>query len=73
MFVAKDGLEARAIFTHLDRQLDLVLSSLIMPGMSGEELHTWLEENKPAVKMVAITGYPLKEGGKELLEKGIVS
>lgn len=73
VFIAGDGQEAQRLCSEMDGQLDLVLSDLIMPGMGGEELHSWLVENKPAVKMIAITGYPLKEGGKELLEKGIVA
>jgi len=71
--IAKDGLEAQQRCLDANGQISLVISDLIMPGMSGEELHSWLRAQKPSVKMIAITGYPLEEGGKSLLEQGIVA
>jgi signal transduction histidine kinase/ActR/RegA family two-component response regulator len=73
VIIAKDGFEAQKHCLSSNGQIRLVISDLIMPGMSGEELHSWLQEQKPLVNMVAITGYPLEEGGKSLLEKGIVA
>ena len=73
VIAAQDGLEAQTICSQSNGQIDLVLSDLIMPSISGEELHSWLKEHKPKLKMVAVTGYPLEEGGKTLLKKGIVA
>jgi PAS domain S-box-containing protein len=69
---AGDGLEALHFFDHQNK-IDLVLSDLVMPEMGGVALHAALKEKYPEVKMVVMTGYPLAEGGKDLLEQGIVA
>ena len=69
---AGDGLEALQFFDQ-DTSVDLVLSDLVMPEMGGVALHAALKERYPDVKMVVMTGYPLAEGGKDLLEHGIVA
>jgi CheY-like chemotaxis protein len=69
---AGDGLEALQFFDQ-EANIDLVLSDLVMPEMGGVALHAALKERYPDVKMVVMTGYPLEEGGKDLLEQGIVA
>jgi len=69
---AGDGLEALHVFDQ-ETSIDLVLSDLVMPEMGGVALHAELKERYPNVKMVVMTGYPLAEGGKDLLEQGIVA
>jgi PAS domain S-box-containing protein len=69
---AGDGLEALAHFEQ-GKEIDLVLSDLVMPEMGGVALHATLKEQYPDVRMVVMTGYPLEEGGKDLLEQGIVA
>jgi two-component system cell cycle sensor histidine kinase/response regulator CckA len=58
--------------THQDR-IDLVLSDMVMPKMGGLELFRLLRERDPTIKMILITGYPLEDGGSELLAQGIVN
>jgi len=69
---ARDGREALEVFER-DRDIDLVLSDLVMPEMGGVALFGILREKYPDVKMVVMTGYPLAEKGKDLLEQGIVA
>lgn len=69
---AADGNQALKLFAQ-NPDIDLVLSDLIMPGMGGVALHLRLRERWPTVKMVVMTGYPLAEDGKDLLEQGIVA
>jgi PAS domain S-box-containing protein len=69
---AKDGREALEIFES-EPSIDLVLSDLVMPEMGGVALYGILKEKYPDVKMVVMTGYPLAEKGKDLLEQGIVA
>jgi signal transduction histidine kinase/CheY-like chemotaxis protein len=69
---ARDGREALEIFERED-EIDLVLSDLVMPEMGGVALFGVLREKYPDVKMVVMTGYPLAEKGKDLLEQGIVA
>ncbi len=54
---ATSGAEARTILEQ-DRGFDLILCDLMMPEMSGMELHEWLAERDPALadRMVFITG-----------------
>jgi len=51
------GREARAILEQ-DRSFDLILCDLMMPDVTGMELHAWLAEQNPALaaRMVFITG-----------------
>jgi two-component system cell cycle sensor histidine kinase/response regulator CckA len=69
---ARDGKEALEIFEG-EPSIDMVLSDLVMPEMGGVALYGVLKEKYPDVKMVVMTGYPLAEKGKDLLEQGIVA
>jgi CheY-like chemotaxis protein len=69
---ARDGREALEVFEG-ESSIDLVLSDLVMPEMGGVALYSTLKDKYPDVKMVVMTGYPLAERGKDLLEQGIVA
>jgi PAS domain S-box-containing protein len=55
--VASSGREAQAIL-EVDRAFDLVLCDLMMPEMTGMDLHAWLVEHDAplAAKVVFLTG-----------------
>jgi PAS domain S-box-containing protein len=69
---ASDGQEALSVFKSTAK-VDLVISDLVMPEMGGVALYGVLKEKYPDVRMVVMTGYPLAERGKDLLEQGIVA
>jgi two-component system, cell cycle sensor histidine kinase and response regulator CckA len=71
--VAADGRQALEIFEAERCEIDLIISDLIMPNLGGAELYRLLKEQQPEVKMIILTGYPLADQGKELLEQGIVA
>ena len=71
VLTAKTGEEALALYKN--HTIDLVLSDLVMPQMGGAELFAILQDIDPDVKMILLTGYPLGDEGKDLLEKGIVA
>jgi nitrogen-specific signal transduction histidine kinase len=65
---ASNGQEALSL---LRDEVVLVLSDLVMPKMGGVELYEHIKARSLHAKMVVITGYPLSDGGKALLEQGI--
>ncbi|MBN1267354.1 MAG: PAS domain S-box protein [Anaerolineales bacterium] len=70
---ASSGQEALDTFAVYGETIDVVLSDMVMPGISGEELFTILREKYPNIKMLVMTGYPLGEEERDLLEKGVVA
>ena len=57
VFEAKDGLEACLVGTQQMRELQLLLTDVVMPGMSGTELAKHLRVIKPGLKLLFISGY----------------
>lgn len=54
--VAESGAEAMAVAESF-QPLDLVLTDLMMPGMSGDELARRLRTTEPNLKVLYLTGY----------------
>jgi PAS domain S-box-containing protein len=54
---AADGVEALALATHHEAAIDMVVTDLVMPGMSGQELVTHLRRLRPGVRVLLISGY----------------
>jgi two-component system cell cycle sensor histidine kinase/response regulator CckA len=52
---ARDG--AEALLRFAERPVDVVLTDLVMPGMSGPELAAKLQRGAPALPVVFMTGY----------------
>ncbi|MBW7881754.1 MAG: response regulator [Caldilineaceae bacterium] len=69
--VASDGHAAQALFAAQPSAYDLVLSDLVMPGMTGLELFRALKAIAPTVKMLILSGYAPHQGAQELFEEGI--
>jgi PAS domain S-box-containing protein len=72
VLVAADGQIALEVLARPDSAVDLVLSDLVMPDMGGVELYQALQLEQSHLKMIVMTGYPLKDDGRALLEQGIV-
>ena len=71
---APDGTEALRRYEAALQQggIDLVVSDLVMPEMSGRTLARALRELDPEVKLLAITGYPLGDVMDELRAVGFL-
>lgn len=57
VFEAKNGLEACLVGTQHMGGLQLLLTDVVMPGMSGTELAQHLRVIKPELKLLFISGY----------------
>ncbi len=55
--VAADATEALRAFAAAPDQIDVVVTDLIMPGMSGRELVQALHQIRPGLKALYISGY----------------
>ncbi len=66
---ANSGVKALEILSQTDRQIDLVLTDLVMPGMSGRELVEKVRQQSPYTRILCISGYvrPSHKEGEFLL------
>jgi two-component system cell cycle sensor histidine kinase/response regulator CckA len=55
--VAADGVEALAMFMREDATIDVVVTDVVMPGMSGLELTRQIEAHTPSVLVLFMSGY----------------
>jgi two-component system, cell cycle sensor histidine kinase and response regulator CckA len=58
LVVFPDG-ESAAVFAegHSDRRIDLLLSDVVLPGMSGPELYKQLRVRRPGLRVLFMSGY----------------
>jgi two-component system cell cycle sensor histidine kinase/response regulator CckA len=77
VLVAPDGQEAFALASAYEGTIDLLLTDLVMPGMSGRELAERIAERRPAMSVVYMSGYTedaiirhgVREAGANFLQK----
>ena len=77
LIVASDGKEALLKARGFDGKIDLLLSDVDMPGMTGIELATQLNKERPATRILLISGLPsgllVLNSGWQFLPKPFVS
>jgi CheY-like chemotaxis protein len=69
--VAADPAEAMAIFATRHDSIELLISDLILPQLSGPELYDRLLETKPDLRCIIMSGYPLEDESNRLRQHGI--
>ena len=52
------GLDGLRLAAHIPGTIHLVLSDIIMPGLSGPDFVKRLKESRPRTKVLYMTGYP---------------
>jgi PAS domain S-box-containing protein len=70
VLLASNGAEA---LDHMDREGErvvLVISDIVMPEMGGMELYDMIQSRWPQSQMLFITGHPMDQINKEMLETG---
>ncbi|MEE9524509.1 MAG: ATP-binding protein [Thermodesulfovibrionales bacterium] len=72
LITAINGKDAIAIFEEHRDEIRLVVTDIVMPEMGGVELSTVLKEKDPAIKVIALSGYPIGMDEETLARSGIV-
>ncbi|MEJ2052670.1 MAG: PAS domain S-box protein, partial [Calditrichaceae bacterium] len=54
---ASNGLEALNILKQNSRKIDLIISDVVMPKMTGQELAEKVKKNYPDLKVILMSGY----------------
>jgi signal transduction histidine kinase len=67
VMLASTGSQALELVNRMPGEFDLVLTDLVMPGMSGRELMDQLRATAPAIPVIGMSGYAL---GGEAVESG---
>jgi two-component system cell cycle sensor histidine kinase/response regulator CckA len=76
VLTAISGLKALALLARDDPKVDLVITDLVMPGMSGRELVERIRQLAPATRILCTSGYALsadKQTGTPYLRKPFTS
>jgi two-component system cell cycle sensor histidine kinase/response regulator CckA len=58
VLAASNGAEAREQFAQHRGKIDLLLTDIVMPGVSGPDLFRSLADQNPALNVVYMSGYP---------------
>jgi CheY-like chemotaxis protein len=76
ILTANSGQKALAILSRDNMNVDLVVTDLVMPGMSGRELVERIRQLSPATRILCMSGYSLsadKQVGTPYLRKPFTS
>jgi CheY-like chemotaxis protein len=65
---ANDGIDALAVAKDHSSAIDLVVTDVVMPNMSGGELAEKLKQVAPAIKFLFVSGY----AGKTVLDHNVL-
>jgi len=68
---AANGREALVIHEQHGDEIALTVSDLVMPEMGGMALMNTLKSQNPAIKMVIISGHPLREQIEDMQLQGV--
>jgi signal transduction histidine kinase/FixJ family two-component response regulator len=55
---ARDGTEALQVCQHHPREIALVVTDVVMPGVSGPKLAEALQQTRPGLPVLFMSGYP---------------
>ena len=71
VILASDGIEALSIYKKMGPGIDVIISDLGMPNMSGEELFLNLKKLNPGVKVIISSGYLDRLTRDSILQLGV--
>jgi DNA-binding response OmpR family regulator/nitrogen-specific signal transduction histidine kinase len=70
VIVAKSGAEALYLYPKHQKEIDLVMLDMIMPGISGGSVYDRLKSINPKVRVLLISGYSIESEAKDILFRG---
>ncbi|MFH1081161.1 MAG: PAS domain S-box protein [Pseudomonadota bacterium] len=70
VYSAGSGQEAIAISREKQKEIDLVVLDMIMPGLSGGDTFDRLREIDPEIRVLLSSGYSLDGQAQQILERG---
>ena len=73
VITAEDGPQALGIYREQGPEIELVLTDITLPELSGISLAQALRQQNPAIKLVAMTGYPMDSRAREGLLQDFVA
>ena len=73
VLTAGSGEEALEVYDQHRDEIAMVLTDMVLTGMDGMELFYALRNRAAHVRVVVMTGYPLRDEEEELLSQGIVA
>lgn len=68
---ARDGLEAREIYSRQQGDIDLVICDMALPKFGGWTVYLMLKEINPRVKVILTSGYLDPKVKTEFIEGGV--
>jgi CheY-like chemotaxis protein len=70
VLIAHSGLEAIEVYRQKNKDIDLVIMDMIMPGMSGGEAFDRLKGINSDVKVLLSSGYSINGQATKILDRG---
>jgi len=70
VILAKSGEEAVDVYMETQKQIDIVVLDMIMPGMGGGETFDRLVEIDPEVKVLLSSGYSIDGLATDIMDRG---
>ncbi|HLP14793.1 MAG TPA: PAS domain S-box protein [Bacteroidota bacterium] len=70
VLTAMDGIDALDMYHRHKDEIDLVVSDMGLPRLSGDKIYYQLQEMDPALKVILASGYIEPEKKSELLKSG---
>jgi two-component system, cell cycle sensor histidine kinase and response regulator CckA len=71
VIAAADAAEALEAFARQADTVDLLMTDLLLPQTSGPQLYNQLQQIRPGLPCVIMSGYPLEEESEHLKRQGI--
>ena len=70
VYVAGSGQEAIAVCMEKQKEIDMVILDMIMPGISGGETFDRLREVNPEIRVLLSSGYSIEGQAQQILDRG---